>query len=219
MIDHPNHTLPEAPATRRGAAPTSGKRKAHALQVPTKKATPEAALATHTDNRFFNIHTARWLSVRGVFVLFLAWWLWTDGPQGYWGAEQWTESIAHLAGYNYQSPWYVTLVLYLILTAIANFLWIFVVAWWEWLMSTWSRFLFILLPISFLVLLPLTALDVVKSAAGFYSYFAPLDLAHVRWWLANGALAESFMGSVVAQLVVMILLGRWGKGTPEGGKE
>jgi hypothetical protein len=198
----------EAPAPRRG-----NPRKQHRLAAP-----KQAAPAPRVGSKFFNIHTARWLSVRGVFVAFLALWLWTDGPQGYWGTEEWVESIARLAGHAYRSPWQITLVLYVFITAITNFLWIFLMAWWGWLTDAWGRILVVVLPITLLVLFPLTALDVIKSAGGFYGFFVPLDLTQIHFGLAVGSLAESVVGSVVAQLVVMIMLGRWGKTAPEGVK-
>lgn len=204
MIDHPNHTLPEAPATRRG------KKTPHRnLQVPAKKPEPAAISTPRVASRWLNIHTARRVSNYLVFVVLLGWWLWTDGPQGYYGIGTWVEAIAHYTHSPYQAPFWVQLGLYVILTAIVNSFWFWALARWDWFTERrWRIALGIVL--AAIILLPATAIDVAKSAAGFYGFFAPLDLASPHWWLAGIALVESIGGSVFAQIGVSVMLMRSG---------
>lgn len=198
----------EAPATRRGTTwkPAARPRKSHALKVPAKKPAPRVA------SRFLNIHTARRASNLAVFLVLLIWWLWTDGPQGYYGIGTWVAAIARYTGSPYQAPFWVQLGLYVILTAIVNSFWFWALARWDWFTERrWRMALGLVL--AAIILLPATAIDVAKSAAGFYGFFAPLDLAKPHWWLVGVAVADSIGGSVFAQIGVSVMLMRSGKGS------
>jgi hypothetical protein len=200
MIDpRLNSHAPEAPARQ------AAKRKPHTLApVPIKKvAAPRVA------SRFLNVHTARYVSNLGVFFALTLWWVWVDGPQGYGGIGVWVGAIARYIDSPYQAPFWVQLGLYVILTAIVNSFWFWALARWDWFTEKrWRMALGFVL--GTIILLPATAVDVAKGAAGFYGFFAPLDIASPHWWLAGVALVESVGGSVFAQIGVSVMLMRAG---------
>ena len=157
------------------------------------------------------------LAARLTFCILLGWWLWTDGPQGYMGVGEWVAAITEALGSQQRTTIPVQLVLYLMTTITVNSFWFVLAAWWDWLTDGWGRLLLVGLPLAFFVLLPLTAVDVGKSAAGFYGLFAPLDLDTIHWPLAIASLAESVGGSVVAQVGVMVMVARWRHGGGQKG--
>lgn len=147
-----------------------------------------------------------------LFLLALTIWLWTDGPQSYIGTGSWTRAIIAFVGGRARPGVPVQLVLYLMLTVSTNILWFYLAATWRWFRATWLRLLLGLPVYVLLVLVPLTFVDVGKGAAGFYELFAPLNLSAIHWELATAALVETAIGSVLAQVVVMVMVGqRWGQ--------
>lgn len=157
---------------------------------------------------WLNWHNFRRVVAGVLFVATLVWWLWTDGPQGWWGFYAIIEEVAARSGTTLNAPDAIYVVLYIALTLIVNSTQLACVTAWNWFSVSRKRsWLFFPLFLALLVI-PMSLIDIGMSAAGFYVMFLPitLDLSLINRALLGVSLFETLLGSIVAQFIVMVLI-------------